>query len=103
MGWLKILVWSSACFGLGVASATWRPGGRSLVERAAAGWHSSAPARERLGEGAADLVDAAKRRLWSDDTPSERHSRDDRAAVQQLIDRRGAGRERAGLGERAAR
>ena len=99
MGFLKIAVWTVCCVALGIGLATVEVDGRTPVEHARRAWrHKVNPSKldqlkDSLGEtldGAKDTLEGAKDAFSKDPKPRERHSAEDREAINKLIARRGA-------------
>ena len=98
MGFLKVFVWSVCCIGLGMGLAKVEIGGRTPLEHAQQAWkHRVNPSKlDQLKNGlgdamdeAKDKVEAAKEAFAKDDKrPRERHSAEDRDAVNKLIAKR---------------
>jgi hypothetical protein len=97
MGFLKVLFWSLCCIGLGIALATMDVGGRTPLEHAKRAWkHKVNPSKldqlkDSLGEaveGAKDTLQGARDSLGKEARPRERHSQEDREALNKLIARR---------------
>lgn len=89
---LKFLIWTAIATGFGIALATYEVSGRTPVQHFQRAWKKNAVATklegwkisaiEALEDGKDDLS-----RAW-DKEPKERHSREDREAVQKLIAKR---------------
>jgi hypothetical protein len=88
MGWIKVIVWTGACVGLGVVLATWELGGHTALQHAQRGWKRASPQLERVREGAEDAVDRVRKRVSPSSEPVERHSSADRDAINHLVSKR---------------
>ncbi len=90
MGILKVIVWTAACIGLGIFLATHSIEGKTAVEHAskALGGKVKAPTLEGVKGEVEDAIDAAKKKLATDKPPTEKHTAEDKDAVNKLIARR---------------
>jgi len=90
MGFLKVIVWSALCIGLGLFLGTLRFDGHTPVEHAERtfGKKVKAPSLDEVKEDVADAFDSAKKKLSAKDAPTEKHSVEDKEAVNRLIARR---------------
>lgn len=94
MGILRFVVWTTLCIGLGIFLATWEVGGKTPWQSAQGLWRRSAPKLEKVKDGAEDLVVDVKKRVAPPaeaPAPRERHTRDDREAIDQIIAKRSKG------------
>jgi len=87
MGFVRTCVWMVMGLGLGVAAATLNVGGKTPLAYAQAAWRAS-EASEWLQERADDAVDRARGALGQSTRPRERHSDEDRAALDKIIAKR---------------
>jgi hypothetical protein len=87
MGFLRTLVWTIGGVALGIAVATANFGGRTPLEHAREMWRR-AEARQWLRERAEDAADRARGALGQTQRPRERHSDEDRAALDRIIAKR---------------
>ena len=91
MGALRIIVWTVACVGLGLFLGTVDIGGQTAWERARGAWKQQGPRMDKVKEGAEDLVDGTRKKIASvskdatKEEPKERHSREDKDAIDSLI------------------
>jgi len=99
MGFLKMTLWTVCCIGLGVGLGTVEIDGRTPWEYARRAWkHKVNPSRleqlkDSLGEtldGAKDSLEGARESFSKDAKPRERHSAEDREAINKLIAKRAA-------------
>ena len=91
MGILRTLIWSSLCIGLGVFLGSHSFSGHTAVEHAERALQGKlkAPKLEDVKENVEEAIDSAKKKLSAkDDAPTEKHSSEDRDAVNRLIARR---------------
>ena len=87
MGFIRTCVWMAMAVGLGIALATVEVGGGTPWQHARSAWRSS-EAGEWLRDRADDAVDRAKGALGQPQKPRERHSDEDRAALDRIIAKR---------------
>ena len=87
MGVIRTGVWTVVAVGLGIALATVEIGGRTPYQHARAAWRTS-EAGEWFRDKADDAVDRAKGALGQPQKPRERHSDEDRAALDRIIAKR---------------
>ncbi|HEY1333032.1 MAG TPA: hypothetical protein VGF31_02175 [Myxococcaceae bacterium] len=87
MGFIRTCVWMAMAMGLGIAVATVEVGGRTPWERARSAWRTS-EAGDWLRDHADDAVDRARGALGQPQKPRERHSDEDRAALDRIIAKR---------------
>ena len=90
MGILNVLVWSSLCIGLGIFLGTHSFDGHTAVEHAqkAMGGKVKAPTLTEVKDDVEEAIDSAKKKLASKDAPTEKHTLEDKDAVNRLIARR---------------
>jgi hypothetical protein len=86
MGFIRPCVWMAAAVGLGIALATVEVGGRTSLAHARSAWARS-EAGDWLRDRADDAVDRARGALGQPQKPRERHSDEDRAALDRIIAR----------------
>ncbi|MDX2011844.1 MAG: hypothetical protein SFW67_16745 [Myxococcaceae bacterium] len=80
--------WSLACVGVGVALATVEVSGRTPLQHAERAWRSEGAKRlDTAKDRADDLVDDVKKKVSSPakDRPLDKHTADERSALDQLI------------------
>lgn len=87
MGFIRTCVWMAMAMGLGIALATVEVGGRTPWQHARSAWRTS-EAGDWLRDRADDAVDRAKGALGQPQKPRERHSDEDRAALDRIIAKR---------------
>jgi hypothetical protein len=87
MGIIRSCVWTGMAVGLGVALATVDVGGKTPLQHARTAWRSS-EASDWLRDRADDAVDRARSALGQPQKPRERHSDEDRAALDRIIAKR---------------
>ncbi len=81
MGFLRFVVWSALCIGLGIFLGTYQLGGRTPWQAMQGAWSDQAAPR----------LDEVKKKLGTDAQPTERHSEEDRKAVDAIISKRSRG------------
>jgi len=89
MGFIRSCVWMAAAVGLGVALATVDVGGKTPLAHARVAWERS-EAADWFRDRADDAVDRARGALGQPQKPRERHSDEDRAALDRIIAKRSA-------------
>ena len=87
MGFIRSCVWMAMAVGLGIALATVEVGGRTPWQHARSAWRAS-EAGDWLRDRADDAVDRAKGALGQPQKPRERHTDEDRAALDRIIAKR---------------
>lgn len=87
MGFVRTCVWTVVAVGAGIAMATVEFGGKTPLAHAQAAWRSS-EASDWLRDRADDAVDRARGALGQPQKPRERHSDEDRAALDRIIAKR---------------
>jgi len=87
MGVVRNFVWTVGALGAGIALATVEVGGKTPLAHAQGAWRRS-DAGEWLRERADDAVDHARGALGQPQRPRERHTDDDRAALERIIAKR---------------
>jgi len=87
MGFIRTCVWTAATVGLGVALATVEVGGKTPLQHARSAWRSG-EASEWIRDRADDAMDRARGALGQPQKPRERHSDEDRAALDRIIAKR---------------
>jgi len=87
MGLIRSGVWTAAAVGIGIAVATVEVGGKTPLAHARAAWARSETG-EWLRDRADDAMDRARGALGQPQKPRERHSDEDRAALERIIARR---------------
>ena len=87
MRFIRTCVWMAMAVGLGIALATVDVGGRTPWQAARSAWRTS-EAGDWLRDRADDAVDRAKGALGQQQKPRERHTDEDRAALDRIIAKR---------------
>ena len=87
MGFIRSCVWMAMAVGLGIALATVEVSGRTPWQHARSAWRTS-EAGDWLRDRADDAVDRAKGALGQPQKPRERHTDEDRAALDRIIAKR---------------
>ncbi len=87
MGFVRTCVWTVVAVGAGIAVATVEVGGRTPLAYARSAWRSS-EASDWLRDRTDDAVDRARGALGQPQKPRERHSDEDRAALDRIIAKR---------------
>lgn len=93
MGFLRFVIWTSLCVGLGIFLGTHDVGGKTPWQLMQGAWKQQAPHLEKVKDGAEDLVDDVKKKVSTQDVaqPRERHDKEDREAIDQIISKRSKG------------
>lgn len=93
MGILRIAVWTALCIGFGLFLGTYELGGRTPWQSVQGAWKHQAPRLEKVKDGAEDLVDDVKKKVSTQEIsqPRERHNKEDREAIDQIISKRSKG------------
>lgn len=91
MGLIRFLVWTSLCVGTGVVVGTYEIGGRTTWQRLNGVWKQQSPRLEHVKDGVEDLVDGVKKRVSTPAQPKERHLKEDREAIEEIISKRSKG------------
>jgi len=89
MGFIRSCVWTAVAVGVGIALATVDVGGKTPLALARAAWERS-EAADWFRDRADDAVDRARGALGQPQKPRERHSDEDRAALDRIIAKRSA-------------
>lgn len=84
MGFIRTCVWMAMAVGLGIALATVEVGGRTPWQHARSAWRTSETG-DWMRDRADDAVDRARGALGQPQKPRERHSDEDRAALDRII------------------
>ena len=87
MGFIRTCLWTVVAVGLGIALATVDVGGRTPLAHAQSAWRRS-EAFDWFRDRADDAVDRARDALGQPTRPRERHSDEDRAALDRIIAKR---------------
>jgi hypothetical protein len=88
---LQVVVWTVACVAAGIVLKSSGLSDRAFHSLNGA-WKSQSPRLERAKSDAQDLVEDMKRKAASDSSqPKERHSKEDKQAIEQLISKRSKG------------
>jgi hypothetical protein len=90
MGFLKVFVWSALCIGLGIFLGTHSFDGHTAVEHAERSLNGKvkAPSLSEVKDDVAEAIDSAKKKLAAKDGPTEKHTLEEKDAVNKLIARR---------------
>ncbi len=95
MGFVKSLLWSLCCIGFGIGLATVEVDGRTPVDHAKWAWRRKVnPSQlDQLKDSLGNTVDDVRGRLEAagkekDTRPRERHSAEDREAINKIIAKR---------------
>jgi hypothetical protein len=88
MGFVRGVVWTVGAVALGAGLTTVEIGGKTALAHARKAWER-AEAGEWLKDRAEDAVDRARGALGQPQQPRERHSDEDRAALERIIAKRG--------------
>lgn len=90
MAFVRWLLWSLCCVALGIGLAKVEIDGRTPLEHAQRLWkHKVNPSKlDQLKDSLGEAVDGARDALSRDSKPRERHSAEDREAVNKLIAKR---------------
>lgn len=95
MGILRFLVWTTLCIGLGIFLGTYEVGGRTPWQLMQGAWKQQGPRLEKVKDDAGELVNGVKKKVAQDPAfqqqPKERHSAEEREAIDQLISKRTKG------------
>lgn len=93
MGILRFVVWTTLCIGLGIFLGTYELGGHTGWQTMQGMWKDQAPRLEKVKDSAEDLVDDVKKKVSTQDPPApkERHNKQDREAIDQIIAKRSKG------------
>lgn len=94
MGILRFVVWTTLCIGLGLFLGTYELGGKTPWQSAQSLWKQQAPKLEKVKDGAEDLVGDVKKKVTSTPeaaAPKEKHTKDEREAIDQIIAKRSKG------------
>ena len=89
MGFIRSCVWTAVAVGAGIALATVDVGGKTPFARARSALERS-EAADWFRDRADDAVDRARGALGQPQNPRERHSDEDRAALDRIIAKRSA-------------
>ncbi len=87
MGVVRSVVWTVGAVSVGIALATVEVGGKTPLAHAQAAWRRG-DASEWLRDRADDAVDRTRGALGQAQRPRERHTDDDRAALDRIIAKR---------------
>jgi hypothetical protein len=88
MGILKFIVWTATCVAIGVWFGGLELHGKTPMQHLEKAWRAEAPQLEKVKEGASDLVDEVKKKVSSKERPTERHTTEDRDAIDKIIAKR---------------
>lgn len=94
MGILRFVIWTALCIGFGLFLGTYELGGRTPWQSVQSAWKQQAPRLEKVKGGAEDLVDDVKKKVSTTQEisqPKERHDKEDREAIDQIISKRSKG------------
>lgn len=89
MGFIRFLIWTSMCIGLGVFVASYEVDGRTPVQHLKQIWKSS-PHSASVAQQVEGTLDKGKKAINSvrDVAPSEQHTDSDKDALNKLVARR---------------
>jgi hypothetical protein len=87
MGFIRSCVWTATAVGVGIGLATVEVGGKTPLAYARSAWARS-EGGDWLRDRADDAVDRARGALGQPQKPRERHSDEDRAALDRIIAKR---------------
>jgi hypothetical protein len=92
MGLIRIAVWTVVCVGMGIVLSTYEVRGKTVWQRAQSMWRQT-PRLEQVKKEADELVDGVKKKMSTEGAvgPRERHSKEDREAIDQLITKHSKG------------
>jgi hypothetical protein len=87
MGFIKFLLWTSFCVGLGIFIASYEAGGATPLDHVKRIAHldGKEPKLDELKASLKSSVQQARSALGTEKRPTENHSAEDRAAVNKLI------------------
>lgn len=96
MGFIKFVLWTSCAIAIGVGLASWEVDGRTPLEHAKramrqpSGLDHAKDFAEDAADSVGEAIETAKDKLGARNpgAPHERHSDEDRQAVDQLISQR---------------
>lgn len=95
MGILRFVIWTGLCVALGIFLGSYEFSGRTSWQLMQGAWKQQGPRLEKVRDDAEDLVDGVKKKVAAQDpaspaqqAPKERHSKEDRDAIDQLISKR---------------
>jgi hypothetical protein len=98
MGILRFVVWTGLCVGLGIFMGSYEFHGRTSWQVIQGAWKQQGPRLEKVKDDAEDLVDGVKKKVSATQDavapvaqPKERHSKEERDAIDQLISKRSKG------------
>ena len=91
MGILRFVVWTAVCVSLGLFLGTYEWGGHTAWQAMQGAWKRQAPSLEKVKVEGEDLLESAKKKVTTDAEPKERHLKEDREAVEQIISKRSKG------------
>ena len=93
MGILRFVLWTTLCIGLGLFLCTYEHGGKTAWQSMQGVWKQQSPRFEKVKAEAGDLADDVKKKVSTQDVaqPKERHDKEDRDAIDQIISKRAKG------------
>ncbi len=93
MGILRFVLWSSLCVGFGIFLATADVSGRTPWQLMQGTWKQQGPRLEKVKGDAEVLADEVKKKVSTQENsaPKERHSEDERKAIDAIISKRTKG------------
>ncbi len=93
MGLLRFLIWTTLCIAFGIFLGTYELGSKTPWQLMQGAWKQQAPRLEKVKGEAGDLVDDVKKKVSTQDVaqPKERHDKEDREAIDQIISKRSKG------------
>lgn len=93
MGIFRFVVWSSLCVALGIFLGTAEFSGRTPWQLMQGAWKQQGPRLEKVRDDAEDLANGVKKKVSTSQEapPKERHSADERKAIDDIISKRTKG------------
>lgn len=94
MGFLRFVVWTTVCVALGIFLGTYQLGAHTPWQLMQSTWKEQSPRLDKVKGEAEGLVDDVKKKVSTQDPvaqPKERHTADEREAVDQIISKRSKG------------
>lgn len=89
MGILRTIVWTLLCIALGVVLSTHNFSGHTALEHAERALKGKAPKLDDVKDDVEEAIDTAKKKLsLKDEAPTEKHTVEDRVAINRIIARR---------------
>ncbi len=88
MGFFRFVIWSSLCIGFGIFLGTFEVSGRTPWQLVQGAFEQSSPQLSAVRDGAEDVVNEVKKKVANDTRPAERHSEEDKKAIDAIIAKR---------------